>query len=141
MILPSAMKKISLLLLALTLAACASTAPVTAPAAAPAPVATVPLTVRATAVLDSIAAGRFDEATGSFAPDLKAKLTAKTLADVWLRIQQQAGSFKQFGTAAMTHEGANDIVTVPASFANATLNARVVYDQSGRVAGLFFGPR
>jgi hypothetical protein len=65
----------------------------------------------------------------------------RTLADVWAKIQQQAGAFKQFGSATVSHEGANDVVVVPASFANLTLDARVVYDQSGSVAGLFFSPR
>jgi len=137
----SIMKKFISLSFVIAFAACAS-APSSAPAPAPVPAtAPAPLAGRATALLNEIAAGRFDDATSNFAPVLKEKLPAKTLADVWAKIQQQAGAFKQFGSATVSHEGANDVVVVPASFANLTLDARVVYDQSGSVAGLFFSPR
>jgi len=128
----------SSLLLTLLFVACTSTP---TPAPPPAPAAPASLTDRATALLNDIAGGRFADATRDFTPSMKEKLPAAALESVWTKLQEQAGAFSQFGGPTLTREGGYDVVVVPAQFAKTPLNARVVFDQSGSVAGLFFVPR
>ena len=135
------MKKRCSLLLALLFVACAS-APAPAPAPPPAtPPTPAALVDRAMTLLNDLAGGRFADATHDFTPLMKEKLPATALADFWSKLLQQAGPFRQFGGPALTREDGYDVVVVPAQFANVPLNARVVFDQHGSVAGLFFVPR
>jgi pimeloyl-ACP methyl ester carboxylesterase len=94
----------------------------------------------ARAFVQRLAKGEFAKATQSFNPAMLKGVPADELKKTWEQIVGKAGAFrKQLGTRAAT-EAKYDVVYVTCAFAKATLDARVVFDKDGKIAGLQFRP-
>jgi uncharacterized protein len=95
---------------------------------------------RATELIDALAHGQFAAVAAGFDLRMRDALPADKLAATWKTITQQAGELQHCGAAAVTRKDSLDVVLLPCAFANANLDARIVYDAEGKVAGLFFVP-
>ncbi len=77
--------------------------------------------------------GRFDERMNTALPQEK-------LADVWQQLTTQAGSFERITGTTVSEKESYHIALVACEFANAEVDAKVVVDMDGHIAGLFFVP-
>lgn len=108
-----------------------------------------PLTVQSASVEVTSAGKKFVEllakedfagAVGQFDDKMRTALPEPKLQETWQTIQAQAGPFqKQLGVRATKLAG-YDVVLVTCQFKQMALDAKVVFDAKGRVAGLFFVP-
>ena len=71
---------------------------------------------------------------------MKAALPQDKLAAVWRQIVAQVGAFKTIKDVQMVKQQSYHIAVVTCVFANADLDAKVVMDAEGNIAGLFFAP-
>ncbi len=108
--------------------------------ALPAAARTPGLEREARALVRDLAAGRFGAVTARFDPGMRQALPAEKLAAVWRQITTQAGAFREITGVRTQAAGAHTLVLVTCAFEKAPLVARVAFDGSGRVAGLFFAP-
>ena len=94
----------------------------------------------ATRFVDLLAAGDFATAVKSFDDAMKQALPPDRLAGVWHGILAQAGRYqKRLGVRGGEDAGYR-VAFVKCRFESATLEAKVVFDTAGRIAGLFFVP-
>lgn len=87
-----------------------------------------------------LASGSFAEAETRMDDTMKKALPLETLAEVWRGIEAQPGAFGQVQSTRTEQSGAYTIVYVTSAFGTQTLDAKVVFDAAGKVAGLFFVP-
>jgi hypothetical protein len=144
---------------ALLLAGCCSTSkPASAPAPAPeaaAPPAQIntrpssgkaiiipaaPPTFRSKTILHELINGRPENVVTDFNPTMKEALPAEKLGAVWKDLEAKMGPYQSMGEPTQTEEQGYKVVWVPLTFEKGTLRAKVVYDQTNYVAGLFFVP-
>lgn len=71
---------------------------------------------------------------------MKTALPEDKLAAVWRQIVAQAGAFKSIKTVQIVERQNYHIAVVTCVFADADLDAKVVMDAEGNIAGLFFAP-
>jgi dienelactone hydrolase len=102
--------------------------------------ATVGLRERARGLVEALAAGRGAAAAADFDARMAAALTPDRLAGVWGQIVGQVGEFRGIEGVRTTDEQGYHVVYVTAAFAQARLDAKVVFDSASKVAGLFFLP-
>ncbi|NOZ77695.1 MAG: DUF3887 domain-containing protein [Acidobacteria bacterium] len=95
---------------------------------------------RARQLVTDLASGRMNAVVAEFDARMRTALPAAKLSQVWDQIQDQAGKFEAIGTVRHVQAGAYDIILVGCTFARAQLDAKIVYDRKGRVAGFFFLP-
>ena len=95
--------------------------------------------VQGRALVDDIAAGRFDKAVSRFDDRMKRGLPAGVLKQVWGDLQSQAGAFRTV-VSTSADAGPPILVYVRCRFEKTDLDAKIALDASGRVAGLFFVP-
>ena len=82
----------------------------------------------------------FAGAVGQFDDKMRTALPEPKLQETWQTLQSKAGPFqKQLGVRATKLAG-YDVVLVTCQFKQMALDAKVVFDAKGRVAGLFFVP-
>ena len=144
---------------ALLLGACCSQTPPPAPAA-PAPVASeaapavppnptrgrgiiipsAPPTFRSKTILHELINGRAENVISDFTPTMKEALPADKLTAVWNDLQTKMGTYQSMGEPTQTTEQGYTVVYVPLTFEKGTLRAKLVYDNTNYVAGLFFVP-
>ena len=82
----------------------------------------------------------FAAAVVQFDDAVKAAMPEAKLQETWNALLGQAGTFKQVVKARAEKRGAHIIVFVTCDFEKTPLDVRVVFDQSKRIAGLFFAP-
>ncbi len=82
----------------------------------------------------------FTNAVATFDDTMKTAMPEAKLKETWNAVQNQVGAFKQVVKTRTEKRGAYTIVIVTSDFQNATLDIKVVFDQSKRIAGLFFAP-
>jgi hypothetical protein len=92
---------------------------------------------RANALVDSLSREDFAAVVGHFDATMKAVLPEAALKQTWTGLTQQAGPFKSRGKSRVTSEMGYTVVYVECAFERANLNAKVVYNTSGEVSGLF----
>src|SRR5215213_2751410 len=94
--------------------------------------------------ITQLSSGDFAGAEQTFDPTMKRVMPEAKLKDTWQQLEAQVGGFqRQEGTRTeqVTQQGQHyDIVFVTTVFDKATLEARVVFDSQGQIAGLFFAP-
>jgi uncharacterized protein len=90
--------------------------------------------------VEQLAAGALDGAVASFDDSMAAAMPAPRLDEVWQQLQAQVGGFQRRGPTRTETHGGYTVVFVTCVFDRGTLDAKVVYDGEGRVAGLFFVP-
>jgi hypothetical protein len=109
------------------------------------PAAAADRTADAKNVVALLAKGDFAGASKGFDDTMKKALPPDKLKAVWGQITGQAGAYKsQLGTRSekFAQSGkAYDIAYVTCQFEKGKLEAKVVYDPAGKVAGLFFVPK
>ena len=82
----------------------------------------------------------FTAAVATFDDTMKLAMPEAKLQETWNTVLAQAGAFKQATKTRSEKRGAYTIVFVTSEFQNSTLDIKVVFDQSKRIAGLFFAP-
>lgn len=90
----------------------------------------------ATALLDRLEAGRFDEAAGAFTDEMRKAVPAERLRQVWASLPAATGR----GTPAVHAVDGATRVDVPLHRGGVELLARVVVRPDGRVAGFLVQP-
>jgi len=80
----------------------------------------------------------FKAAVGQFDDTMKAAMPETKLKETWTAVLNQVGSFKSAGRARAQKRGEYVTVIVTCEFEKTSLEIRVAFDQSSRVAGLFF---
>jgi hypothetical protein len=85
-------------------------------------------------------AGRYAEVLARFDETMKGVLGEEKLAAVWKGLVAQVGALREQGAARVEPAGGYEAVFVTCRFEHASLEAKVVFDAQGRVAGLFFAP-
>lgn len=98
------------------------------------------LQASAQAFVQLLAQGQFDHATKDFDDTMKTALPAAKLGEIWRSILQKAGPFQQQTGVRIERAGQYDIVFVTCGFAKASLDAKVVFNRSRQISGLFFVP-
>ena len=94
----------------------------------------------AEALVEQMASGHFEDAVASFDETMTKALPSTALASTWQQIEAQAGAFVSvLGTRTGKEQG-YDVVYVSAEFEQTPLDIKVVFDDAGSVAGLFFQP-
>lgn len=79
-------------------------------------------------------------AVEQFDATMRSALPAEELEVGWESIIAQFGPLVSLGESAVFEEAGFQIVLLRCNFEKGALNARVVFDQTGRIAGLFFVP-
>lgn len=90
--------------------------------------------------VDLLARGEFDAAVAGFDATMKGALPAPKLKEAWSGVVASVGPFQKQGAARLESAGGYDIVHVTCVFEKASLDAKVVFNATGQVAGLFFAP-
>lgn len=99
-----------------------------------------PVVTAATSMVDRLARGDFSGATARFDSTMTAVMPPPKLEEVWRTVEQQAGPFVAWTRTRTGSVQGYDVVTVIGAFARDTIDIRVVFDQNGSIAGLFFRP-
>ncbi|HXY41427.1 MAG TPA: alpha/beta fold hydrolase [Vicinamibacteria bacterium] len=87
-----------------------------------------------------LARGELAAAVATFDDTMKSALPEAKLREVWTMLQSQAGAFQKQERTRRETAGSYDVVFVTCRFERGLVDAKVVYDSAGRVAGLFFLP-
>ena len=82
----------------------------------------------------------FSAAVATFDDTMKTAMPAAKLQETWDEVLKEIGSFKQVRKTRTEKQGPYTIVFVSCSFQKAIIDIKVVFDQSKRIAGLFFVP-
>jgi len=98
------------------------------------------LTVKARALIDALARDDFASAVKDFDETMRKLSDADKLAAFWKQVPAQLGAFKRRTHDRRVREDPFDVVLVTCEFAKVTLDAKVIFDKDGRIAGFFFVP-
>jgi len=99
------------------------------------------LTVKAREFITTMTKGDFAGAVGGFDETMLKAMPADKLAALWTKqLPAQVGAFKQQGPARREQLQGYEIVLITCSFEKTLLDARVVFDKDGKIAGLQFVP-
>ena len=99
------------------------------------------LTVKARAFLLALEKGDFQLATRDFDATMLKVFGPDRIEAMWAKqLPAQVGAFKQQGPARREQLQGYEIVLITCSFEKALLDARVVFDKEGKIAGLNFVP-
>lgn len=98
------------------------------------------LSRRAEAFVDELHASRLTNALAHFDKTMTAALPAEKLAATWRAVTRQAGDFQRRHGTRTEDLSPYRIVLVTCEFSHAWLDAKVVFNQAGQIAGLFFLP-
>jgi dienelactone hydrolase len=100
-----------------------------------------PLTVKARALLAAMEKADFQGAILDFDETMLKVFGPDKVEAMWTKqLPAQVGAFKQQGPARREQFQGYEIVLVTCEFEKATLDARVVFDKDGKIAGLGFVP-
>ena len=102
--------------------------------------ATVSLEEMAVAFVDFLKRGQYDEAAEMFDESMSELTPAPILEETWNAVIAQVGEFEGIVGTRTAKYDIYDLVFVTCSFANATLDVQLSYDDERQVAGLFFVP-
>jgi hypothetical protein len=91
-------------------------------------------------VIQELAAGHFDKIEAQYDARMAAALPPGKLAATWPSLIEQVGAFQSIASAHTSKVQGLDVVRLECKFQNATLDATVAFDSSGKIAGLGFRP-
>lgn len=91
-------------------------------------------------LLANFAAGRFEAATKDFNDTLRPMVTAKVLAQVKARLDEQAGTFWMVKEAHQRYQDGFRSVELLAKFEKYPVSVVVVFDSFDRVGAVYFNP-
>lgn len=92
------------------------------------------------ATVSTLVQGQWATVEATFDPKMKAALPPGKLAGIWKQITAKTGAFDHILGVKIEEKGGYHIAVVSCAFARANLDAKVVIDTTGRIAGLFFAP-
>ena len=87
--------------------------------------------------IESLAKNDFNAAESLFNEEVKAKISIEKLKEVWQSLNSQVGNFKKQGDIKNDQ---NHIFKITCEFQNSNLDAIIVIDRNGKIAGLNFAP-
>ena len=90
--------------------------------------------------INKLAAGDFAGAEDAFDANMKRALSVDGLAQVWRRIEANAGRYEKQEAVRTGKLSGMDVVFVTCRFERGLLDAKVVFNGAGEVAGLWFVP-
>lgn len=82
--------------------------------------------------------GKFDDAVATFDDTMRAAMSADQLRGAWAQLEATYGAFQSKGQAVVAPYMQYKLAYVPCRFDRGGIRAKVVYDTTGRVAGLYF---
>lgn len=91
--------------------------------------------------LDRLDAGDYPAATRGFTADLTAAVSAESLQAVWESLPVQMGAALGRGEVNVLQRHALHLVLVPLRYGKGTIDAQIVVDAQGRIAGFHVQPR
>lgn len=83
---------------------------------------------------------RFDDGVAMFDSTMKTVMPAARLEEAWNSVLKQAGKFREQLGVRHQKYAIYDIIFVTCRFEGSPMDVRVVFDQAGKIAGLFFSP-
>jgi len=92
------------------------------------------------AFVRQLAEGSYDSITAGFDSNMARELPADKLEYIFGSLEAQFGAFKGQGGVRQSETGGFQMVFVTMQFEKSMLDAKVVFDSTDRVAGLFFMP-
>jgi hypothetical protein len=95
---------------------------------------------RAVAIIASIAEGRWEEARRDFDARMSQALDATRLADAWARMASLVGRYEGMGEPFAHRVADHTVVEIPLRFEAGEATGRVIFDEDGKVAGLWLRP-
>jgi Protein of unknown function (DUF3887) len=97
-------------------------------------------TDRAVTIFTCLAEGRWEEARRDFNAKMSEVLDARRLADAWARMASLVGSYEGMGEPFAHRVADHTAVEIPLRFEAGEATGRVVFDEEGKVAGLWLRP-
>ncbi len=94
----------------------------------------------ANGMVDSMAKGDFTAATKDFDAQMNAAMSPEKLRETWSQYTTEVGAFKSRTGDRETDEGGFHIVLVACQFAKTVADIKIVFDQDGKIGGLWFVP-
>ena len=98
------------------------------------------LVIKAQAFLEALSRGDFQAAVKDFDATMMKVSGPEKLAEFWNQVPEKMGVFKRQTAARRDELGPYDIVLVTCEFEKVTLDARVVFEKAGKIAGFQFVP-
>ena len=95
---------------------------------------------RAVKILASLAEGRWEEARRDFSAKMSQALDGRRLADAWARMASLVGGYEGMGEPFAHRVADHTVVEIPLRFEAGEATGRVVFDEDGKVAGLWLRP-
>jgi len=95
---------------------------------------------RAVAILVDMTAGRWEEARRDFNAQMSQRLDAGRLADGWVRMASLVGAYEGMGEPFAHRVADHTVVEIPLRFEAGEATGRVIFDEDGKVAGLWLRP-
>jgi dienelactone hydrolase len=93
--------------------------------------------VVATELIDRLAKGDFQAAVGSFADAMRAAAPPEKLSEIWTALQAQFGAYKRRTGVHAQKEGPYEVALVTTEFERSTVDLKVAFDDTGKIAGFF----
>jgi len=95
---------------------------------------------RAVTILTCLAEGRWEEARRDFNAKMSQALDGRRLADAWARMASLVGGYEGMGEPFAHRVADHTVVEIPLRFEAGEATGRVVFDEDGKVAGLWLRP-
>ncbi len=95
---------------------------------------------RAVTIVACLAEGRWEEARQDFNAKMSEALGGKRLADAWARMASLVGGYDGMGEPFAHRVADHTVVEIPLRFEAGEATGRVVFDEDGKVAGLWLRP-
>jgi hypothetical protein len=95
---------------------------------------------RAVAIFAAITEGRWEEARRDLNAKMSQGLDAKRLADGWAHMAGLVGAYEGMGEPLAHRVAENTVVEISLRFEAGEATGRVVFDEDGKVAGLWMRP-
>jgi hypothetical protein len=97
-------------------------------------------TDRAVAIIAFLAEGRWKEARRDFNAKMSGALDARRLADAWARMASLVGAYEGMSEPFAHRVADHTVVEIPLRFEAGEATGRVVFDEDGKVTGLWLRP-
>jgi Protein of unknown function (DUF3887) len=97
-------------------------------------------TDRAVAIIAFLAEGRWEEARRDFNAKMSEALDATRLASAWARMASLVGGYEGMGEPFAHRVADHTVVEIPLRFEAGEATGRIVFDEDGKVAGLWLRP-
>lgn len=98
------------------------------------------LETKALTFVNLLVEGKFEDAVKLFNTKMVEALPPKRLKETWNGLIEKVGEFKNVTDTRIVEEKGYRVVYVTCEFVKTSLNIKVVFDEEGKIAGLWFVP-